>query len=68
MKAMGFSHFLSLLVLQADRDLLVALVERWSSITRTFHLLMGEIGMLLIDFFIMTGLSIDGTPPPSLEL
>lgn len=64
---MGFGHFLSLLVLQADRALLMALTESWSPITCTFHLLMGEIGMPPIDFFMMTGLSMDGMPSPSLD-
>lgn len=64
---MGFSHFLSLPMLQVDKSLLMALVEGQSPTTHTFHLLMGEIGIPLIDFFMMTGLSMDGTPPPSSE-
>lgn len=45
----------------------MALAERWSSIIQTFHLLVGEIKVLLIDFYMMTRLSINGTPPLSLE-
>lgn len=45
----------------------MALAERWSPIRRTFHILVGEIRVPLIDFFMMTGLSMDGTPPPSSE-
>lgn len=66
-KAMGFGPSLSLLVLQADRALLLTLANRWSPITRTFHLPMGEIGVPSIDFFMMIRLSMDGTPPPSSE-
>lgn len=64
-RAMGFGHFLSLPVLQVDRALLMALVERWSPVTYTFHLPMGEIEMPPIDFFMMSGFSMDGTPTPS---
>lgn len=64
---MGFGRFLSLPILSADKVLLMALVERWSPITQTFHLLMGEIGVPPIDFFMMTGFSMDDTPPPSSE-
>lgn len=45
----------------------MALVERWSPITQSFHLPAREIGVPPINMFIMTGLSIDGTPPPSSE-
>lgn len=62
---LGFGPFLSLPILKVDKDLLMALSERWSSITQTFHLPMGEIGMPLVDFFMMTSLSMDDTPPPS---
>lgn len=65
--AMGFSHFLSLPVLKADKALMMALAERWSLSMHTFHLPMGEIGLPPIDLFMMTGLSIYGMPPPSLD-
>lgn len=64
-KAMGFSHFLTLPMVPTDKALLMALVERWSPITQTFHLPIREIGVPPINFFMMTGLSMDGTPPPS---
>lgn len=63
--AIGFGPFLSLPVLQVDRALLMALTERWSPVTHTFHLPVGEIRMPPIDFFMMTGFSMDGTPPLS---
>lgn len=66
-QAMGFSRFLTLLMVLIDKALLMAFVERWSPITWTFHLHLGEIGMTPIDFFMMTGLSMGGTPPPSSE-
>lgn len=43
----------------------MALAKRWSPITQTFHLSMGEIRVPPIDFFMMMGLSIDSAPPPS---
>lgn len=52
-------------MLQADRALLMALIERWSPITHTFHLPMREISVPTTDFLMMTGLSMDGTPLPS---
>lgn len=62
-QALGFGPFLSLPMLKANKALMMALVERWSLITQTFHLPMGENDMLFIDFYMMTDLSIDGTPP-----
>lgn len=44
---------------------MMALAKRWSLVTCTFHLPMGEIGLPPIDLFMMTDLSMDGTPPPS---
>lgn len=64
---MGFSHFLTLPMVSADKALLMALVERWSPITQTFHLLAEEIGVPPIDLFMMTGLAMDGARPPSSE-
>lgn len=66
-RAMGFAHFLTLSMVPADKALLMAFAERWSPITRTFHLPAGEIGVPPINFFMMSGLSMDGTPPPSSE-
>lgn len=59
---MGFGPFLSLVVLKVDKALLMALVKRWSPVTRTFYLPMGEISLPPIDLFMMIGLSMDGTP------
>lgn len=64
---MGFGRFLTLPMVPADKALLMALVERWFPITRTFYLLVGEIGVPSIDFYMMTGLSMGGTPPSSSE-
>lgn len=63
----GFWPFLSLLMFLADKALLMALMKRWSPITQTFHLPMGEIGVPPIELFMMTGFSMGGTPPPSSE-
>lgn len=63
-KEMGFGPFLSIPLLKADKALLMALAKRWSPITRTFHLPMGEIGLAPTDFFMMTRLPMGGEPPP----
>lgn len=63
MRAMGFGRFLTLPMVLVNKALLMALVERWSPITRTFYLLVGEIGVPLIDLYMITVLSMDGTPP-----
>lgn len=55
-KEMGFEPFLSIPLLKADKALLTALAERWSPITRTFHLPMGEIGLPPNNFYMMTHL------------
>lgn len=62
--SMGFKPFLSTPLLKANKALLMALVERWSLITRTFHLPMGEIGLTPIDFYMMTKLPMGSEPPP----
>lgn len=64
---MGFGHFLTLLMVLADKALLMALAKRWSPIMQTFHLPMEEIEVPPIDFYMMMGLSMDGMPPPILE-
>lgn len=66
-RAMGFGRFLTLLMVPADKALLMALVERWSPITPTFHLPVGEIRVPLINLFMTIRLDIDGKPPPSSE-
>lgn len=62
---MGFGCFLTLPMVLAYNALLMTFVERWSPITRTFHLPAREIGMTPVDFFMMMGLSMGGTAPPS---
>lgn len=64
---MGFDPFLTLLMLNADWTLMMALAERWSPMTYTFHLPMGEIGMPPIDFFMMMRLPMGGTPLLSID-
>lgn len=54
-------------MLKIDKALMMAPVERWLFVTRTFHLPMGEIGMLPIDFYMMIDLSMDGTLPPTTD-
>lgn len=51
---MGFGPFLSISLLKADKALMMALAERWSLITCTFYLPMGEIGLRPIDFYMIT--------------
>lgn len=63
--AMGFGCFLTLPMVLVNKALLMAFVKRWSPITRTFHLPAGEIGLTSVDFFMMMGLSMGGTPTPS---
>lgn len=63
-KDMGFEPFLSIPLLKVDKALLMALAERWSPITHTFHLPMGEIGLPSVDFYMMTHLPMGGYPPP----
>lgn len=64
---LGFGPFLSLPVLKADRVLMTTLVKRWSPVTYAFHLPMVDMGMSPIDFYMMTGLSIGGTPSLSTD-
>lgn len=62
-----FGPLLTLPVLKADRALMMALAERWSPVTYTFHFPIGDIGMPLIDFYMITGLFMDDTPPLSTD-
>lgn len=61
---MGFGLFFDIPLLKADKALLMALVERWSPITHTFHLPMGEIGVTPKGFYMVTRLPMGGAPPP----
>lgn len=60
----GFGPFLGILLLKVNEALLMALAERWTPITHTFHLPMEEIGLTPTDFYMMTRLSMGGDPPP----
>lgn len=56
-------------MVKVDQIHMMALVERWLPVTCAFHLPMGEIGMPPIDFYMMMGLPMGGTPPlPTDEL
>lgn len=66
-RELGFGSFLSLPSLKVDKGLLMALAERWSLVTRTFHLPIGEIGLPPINFFMMTGLPMDGLAPLTVD-
>jgi hypothetical protein len=45
-----------------DSTALKALVDRWCPATHTFHLLCGEITVMLQDVAMILGLPIDGAP------
>jgi hypothetical protein len=45
-----------------DSTALMALVDRWRPETHTFHLLCGEIMVMLQNVTMIIGLSIDGAP------
>ncbi|PKU72586.1 Serine/threonine-protein phosphatase 7 long form like [Dendrobium catenatum] len=44
-----------------DHSLLIALVERWSPQTNSFHLPVGEMSITLQDVTLILGLQIDGS-------
>ena len=48
--------------MEVDHALITALVKRWHPETHTFHLLHGEMGIILQDIEVMLGAPIDGLP------
>ena len=48
--------------MELDHALITALVERWRPKMHMFHLLHGEIGIILQDIEVMLGVPIDGLP------
>ncbi|XP_072088126.1 protein MAIN-LIKE 2-like [Arachis hypogaea] len=58
----GFYHASQIGVVQCQKALVNALIERWHLDTHTFHLSIGECAMTLEDVAIILGLSTDGLP------
>ncbi|QHO22607.1 uncharacterized protein DS421_12g356720 [Arachis hypogaea] len=58
----GFYHASQIGVVQCQKALVNALVERWHPKTHTFHLPIGECAMTLEDVTLILGLPTDGLP------
>ncbi|XXG63506.1 hypothetical protein AAC387_Pa05g1681 [Persea americana] len=57
-----FGHFMKIPPLRTSGNFLRAIVERWKGETNTFHLPFGEATITPMDFFMLTGLPMDGSP------
>lgn len=57
-----FGHFMKIPPLRTSGNFLGAVAERWNGDTNTFHLPFGEATITPMDFFMLTGLPMDGTP------
>ncbi|GMQ02938.1 hypothetical protein CsSME_00048949 [Camellia sinensis var. sinensis] len=60
LERVGFYGLIHVSFIQLDWYLITALVERWRSETRTFHLTSGEVTISLQDVNILSGLQVDG--------
>ncbi|XP_025661352.1 serine/threonine-protein phosphatase 7 long form homolog [Arachis hypogaea] len=58
----GFYHASQIGVVQCQKALVNALIERWHPETHTFHLLIGECAVTLEDVALILGLPTDGLP------
>ncbi|QHO42647.1 uncharacterized protein DS421_5g155930 [Arachis hypogaea] len=58
----GFLHVSQIGVVQCQKALVNALVEKWHSDTHTFHLPVGECAVTLEDVVVILGLPTDGPP------
>ncbi|XP_025703444.1 protein MAIN-LIKE 1-like [Arachis hypogaea] len=64
----GFYHVTQIGVVQCQKALINALVERWHPDTHTFHLSVGECAVTLKDVAMIFGLSTDGLPVTGMTL
>ncbi|XP_015968917.1 uncharacterized protein LOC107492407 [Arachis duranensis] len=64
----GFYHVTQFGVVQCQKALINALVERWHPDTHTFHLPVGECAVTLKDVAMIFGLSTDGLPVTGMTL
>ena len=65
MYAAGFGTFMDSLprrTFRRSREILDILGERWWDVTSSFHLSMGEMTLTPLDFAVLTGIHVGGTP------
>jgi len=62
LRAAGLLRVAAVEVMNVDRSLITALIDRWRPETHTFHMLPGECTVTLQDIAIQLGLRIDGRP------
>ncbi|QHO54316.1 serine/threonine-protein phosphatase 7 long form homolog [Arachis hypogaea] len=58
----GFYHVSQIRIVQCQKALVNALIERWHPDTHTFHLPIGECSVTLEDMALILGLPTDGLP------
>ncbi|QHO38128.1 uncharacterized protein DS421_4g117690 [Arachis hypogaea] len=68
LRSTGFYHVAQIGVVQCQKALVNALVERWHPDTHTFHLLVGECAVTLEDVAMIFGLPTDGLPVTGMTL
>ncbi|RYQ97985.1 hypothetical protein Ahy_B08g094063 isoform A [Arachis hypogaea] len=68
LRSTEFYHVSQIGVVQCQKVLVNALVERWHPDTHTFHLPVGECAVTLEDVAMIFGLSIDGLPVTGMTL
>lgn len=65
MDVTGFGLFIpTLTAVKNDHPLLTTLAERWLDTSNTFHFLIWEMTVTLLDFAAITGLRVGGEPIP----
>ncbi|XP_072066707.1 serine/threonine-protein phosphatase 7 long form homolog [Arachis hypogaea] len=68
LRSTGFYHVAQIGVVQCQKALVNALVERWHPDTHTFHLPVGECAVTLEDVAMIFGLPTDGLPVTGMTL
>ncbi|KAL4322132.1 hypothetical protein AHAS_Ahas14G0179900 [Arachis hypogaea] len=68
LQSTGFYHVAQIGVVQCQKALVNALVERWHPDTHTFHLPVGECAVTLEDVAMIFGLLTDGLPVTGMSL
>ncbi|XP_057720261.1 protein MAIN-LIKE 2-like [Arachis stenosperma] len=68
LRSTGFYHVVQIGVVQCQKALVNALVERWHPETYTFHLPVGECAVTLEDVAMIFGLPTDGLPVTGMTL